>query len=441
MSRLVLISRSREYESRMQDLVGSNLTSVAGAYLPFGTDIVLEQIEDGEQPEIAFLGPFLSYEDTNELSAGLRLRFPGIVLVLVHENHEVIEEWVSAMGVHAVLSPTADDSAVIDLLVSLHEWLVESGLLGAESNPVARDPRPNSTKKADAGDAEDTETEAAEETESAETETEPAALETVATAEGERAQVIAVVSPKGGQGKTTVATNLAVGLAKLAPNSVVLVDADMQFGDVATVLALEPAHSLPDMVRDLAPRDPMVLKTFLTPHSSGFFVVCGSESPADGDAVSGEQLAHLVQQLSEIFRYVIIDTSPGLGEHALAAVEQATDAVVLCSMSVQSIRGLRKELAVLSSIGIMPASRHVVLNFEERASGLSRHDVELTVGVPVDISIPRSNAIALSTNRGVPILQSGTHDPAAKALNELVARFGHTGSAAWRSAHGKKAVA
>jgi pilus assembly protein CpaE len=157
--------------------------------------------------------------------------------------------------------------------------------------------------------------------------------------------------------------------------------------------------------------------------------------------VSGEQLAHLVQQLSEIFRYVIIDTSPGLGEHALAAVEQATDAVVLCSMSVQSIRGLRKELAVLSSIGIMPASRHVVLNFEERASGLSRHDVELTVGVPVDISIPRSNAIALSTNRGVPILQSGTHDPAAKALNELVARFGHTGSAAWRSAHGKKAVA
>jgi pilus assembly protein CpaE len=250
-----------------------------------------------------------------------------------------------------------------------------------------------------------------------------------------------VVSPKGGQGKTTVATNLAVGLAKLAPNSVVLVDADMQFGDVATVLALEPANTLPDMVRDLAPRDPMVLKTFLTPHPGGFYVVCGSESPADGDAVSGDQLAHLVQQLAGIFRYVIVDTSPGLGEHALAALEQATDAIVLCSMSVQSIRGLRKELAVLSSIGIMPAAQHIVLNFEERASGLTRNDVELTVGVAVDVAIPRSNAVALSTNRGVPLLLSGSRDPAAKALNELVARFSQTGSAHWRSAHGKKAVA
>ncbi|MFO7690440.1 MAG: AAA family ATPase, partial [Cryobacterium sp.] len=179
-------------------------------------------------------------------------------------------------------------------------------------------------------------------------------------------QVIAVVAAKGGVGKTTVATNLAVGLARQAPLSVVLVDADVQFGDVATALSLTPARSLPDTVTAAAADDAMVLKAYLTPHPDGYYIVCGAESPADGDRVSGEQLGHLIGQLSEIFRIVIIDTAPGLGEHALAALEAATHAVFLCDMSVPGARGLRKEIAALTTVGIMPPTRHVVLNFADR---------------------------------------------------------------------------
>jgi MinD-like ATPase involved in chromosome partitioning or flagellar assembly len=428
MTRLLLISRSREYEARMQALLGRNLATMVGAFLPFGADVVLEQVEDDDQPEIVLLGPFLSYEDAYRLSAGLHQRFPGICLVLVHENHADIEEWVSDMDVHAVLSPTADDAGVLELLGSVHAWLLETGALPPDSTPI----EPLGLLEPE---AETVEAEAASPTEV------PEPIVALALPEGTRAQIIAVVSPKGGLGKTTVATNLAVGLAKLAPMSVVLVDADMQFGDVATVLGLDPAHTLPDMVRDLAPRDLMVLKTFLTPHPSGFYVVCGSESPADGDDVTGEELSHLVRQLTGIFRYVIIDTSPGLGEHTLAALDEATDAVVLCSMAVPSVRGLRKELAVLSSIGIMPAGRHVVLNFADRMSGLSRRDVEATIGVPVDVTIPRSNAVVVSTNRGVPLLQDGSKDPAAKALAELVARFGRTANAQRSLLNRRKVVA
>ncbi|TDW30411.1 AAA family ATPase [Cryobacterium psychrophilum] len=251
----------------------------------------------------------------------------------------------------------------------------------------------------------------------------PPPIDTLGEVAGIPRQIIAVVAAKGGVGKTTVATNLAVGLAKQAPLSVVLVDADVQFGDVATALSLTPGHSLPDAVTAVAANDSMVLKAYLTPHSGGYYTVCGSDSPADGDRVTGEQLSHLIRQLAEIFRFVIIDTAPGLGEHALAALESATDAVFVCGMSVPSARGLRKELAVLTGIGLMPQSRHVVLNFADRVSGLSVRDIEATIGVPVDIAVPRSSVVTLSTNRGIPLLQDGNRNPASAALTELVRRF------------------
>ncbi|WP_158251129.1 AAA family ATPase [Cryobacterium sp. Y11] len=240
---------------------------------------------------------------------------------------------------------------------------------------------------------------------------------------GTRRRIIAVVAPKGGLGKTTVATNLAVGLARLAPHSVVLIDADVQFGDVAMALSLEPALTLPDVVSGSAVDDLMVLKSSLTAHPSGLYTVCGSDQPDIGDRVTGEQLAHLISQLADVFRYIIIDTAPGLGDHALAALELATDAVFLCDMTVPSARGLRKELAVLDRIGIMPPARHVVLNLADGRSGLTVRDVEATTGVPVDIAIPRSNLVPVSTNRGVPLLQEGQRNPVTRALNKLVTRF------------------
>ena len=82
-------------------------------------------------------------------------------------------------------------------------------------------------------------------------------------------RVIVVASAKGGVGKTTVSTNLAVGLARSGTGSTVIVDLDLQFGDVASALALVPEYTLPDTVHGAASNDPLVLKTFLTRHRTG----------------------------------------------------------------------------------------------------------------------------------------------------------------------------
>jgi pilus assembly protein CpaE len=249
-------------------------------------------------------------------------------------------------------------------------------------------------------------------------------------------RVISVVSPKGGVGKTTVATNLAVGLAQRVPNSTVLVDLDVQFGDVASALDLEPEHFLADAVHATAKRDSMVLKTFLTQHQSGLYVICAPSSPAEADAISADDVSQLLRMLAAEFRYVVLDTAPGLSDTTLAALDETSDLVMLTSMDVPGVRGLRKELDALAQIGQQFESRQIVMNLVDARGLLSVADVEDTIGIGVDLLLPRSKAVLTSVNQGVPLLQSGRRDAMTKQLRRLVDRV-TTGDPAVRPTHDK----
>jgi pilus assembly protein CpaE len=236
-------------------------------------------------------------------------------------------------------------------------------------------------------------------------------------------RVLSVVSPKGGVGKTTVATNLAVGLARTAPQATVLVDLDLQFGDVASGLNLDPEYHLPATVTGPAARDTMVLKTYLTLHETGLYVIAAPESPVEADAVSPDAVRRLLSTLAAEFRYVVVDTAPGLSDHTLAAMDETTDLVLLTSMDVPGLRGLRKEIDTLRMLELDRCRRQVVVNFADPGAGLSVADVEATIGAPVDLLLPRSKAAPASVNLGVPLLQSGVRDPMTKQLRALVDRL------------------
>ncbi len=427
MTPFLLVSRSAEYESRLRALLGGRLDVVTGEFLTFGADAVIDRAQG--TPRIALLGPVLNYEETHGLVGALTARHPDVGLIVVREQRSDLEDWVDELALHAVLSPNASDETTMELLGRLSDWLVDNGKADARDfyTPPELEPSERSSgavelldETAWSGDGPSDEAKADFDQL---TQAPPAPTWEFPPLEaGTPSEAIAVVAPKGGQGKTTLAVNLATGLAEIAPNSVVLVDADLQFGDIVTALGLEPERTIVDAVADAA-ADEIVFKTSLTHHDDGFFVVASAPSPELGDSITTTALGQLIERLRRTFRYVVVDTTPGLGEHTLVALEHVTDAVFVTNMGVPSLRAMRTEFELLTAIGLIPGNRHIVLNQVDKLSGLTVRDAERIIGAPFDIDVPRSSAVLLASNRGIPLIHDDVRDPAAKAIRELVLRI------------------
>lgn len=382
MSRFVLITPDAEFEKRVRAATAGMSGSMQwfrADYLPEGPREILDQLL-GEPPEVFILGPGLNLDESLKFASLMDLQFPEISVVLAETQTAELVLGAMRSGVRDILSPSAE---VDDIRV-----MVERACLAAAGR--RRGLAPSSAE---------------------------------GPSYGSGGRVIAVMSPKGGVGKTTVATNLAVGLGRIAPMGVVIVDLDLQFGDVASGLLLDPERTITDAVLGPASQDAMVLKTYLNVHPSSIYALCAPRNPVEMDKISAGHVTQLLEQLRHEFQFVVIDTAPGLGEHVLAALESATDAVWVCGMDIPSIRGLRTGLQILDELQLLPQHRHVVLNMADHKSGLALKDVEATIGVPVDVAIPRSRTLPYSTNKGVPLLQDGSRDAALKGLRQLVERF------------------
>ena len=211
---------------------------------------IVVQLTAMEMPDVLVFGPGVPTATALAVATFLDERYPGTSVVLATGVGP--DEWLAAMqvGIRDVLDPAAD---VGDLRLVLERAAAAASARSRAAAPAA--------------------------------------------AGRSRGRVIPVASPKGGCGKTTIATNLAVGLAKLAPQQTVIVDLDLQFGDVATALQLTPELGLADalQVKNL---DAMALKTFLTPHESGLYALCGPDSPANADAITGEDVSRLIDLLA-----------------------------------------------------------------------------------------------------------------------------------------------
>ncbi len=237
-----------------------------------------------------------------------------------------------------------------------------------------------------------------------------------------RSRVIAVMSPKGGTGKTTIATNLAVGLATGMEKQAMLLDLDVQFGDVCSALGLEPEHDLSDAIRP-GPVDLTTLKVFLTRHRSSLAVLPPPESLAASEDIDLDDLKRTIAALSDEFRFVVIDSAAGIDEFALVALEFATDLLFVVTPDVPAIRAISKQLEALDRLGIVEPTRHLVINRVDARIGVTQSDIESTLGMAANLTIPTSRMFPLSTNQGVAHIDSGENDDGTRAMRALANHF------------------
>jgi pilus assembly protein CpaE len=381
MSLIVLATASADLQDQIQRATDGNCVPLELGPLPLSPAALFAQLDIDVPPDVIVLDSGLDPKPALELAAQFGQQCPGISVILVSALGLEIGLEAMRAGVRDILHPEYDVSAIRPVLERAGE-AAQARALEPEMVDGATGP-----------------------------------------SSGAAGRVISVVSPKGGVGKTTVATNVAVGLARTRRHSTVLVDLDIQFGDVASALNLNPEYSLLDTLHGPASRDTMVLKTFLTLHETGLYVICGPKSPGEADSITAQQVSHLLQMLASEFDYVVVDTAPGLSEHVLAAMDASSDLVLVTSMDVPGLRGLRKELDALTELGMLNDPRCVVLNFTDTRSGLSIADAQATIGSTINVLLPRSKATPRSVNQGVPLLQSGVRDPMTKELRRLVGRF------------------
>lgn len=232
-------------------------------------------------------------------------------------------------------------------------------------------------------------------------------------------RVVTVFSTKGGVGKTVLATNIGVALAKEYHRKTVLVDLDLTFGDVGIMLGLEPVHTIFDAVQVFDRLDGDMLEGFLVDHSSGLRVLMAPTHPEDAESVTAGRIARILSLLRERYECVVIDTSPSFGEVVLAALDRSDDVYVVTMMDVASIKNTRISLQKLHQLGYDGNMVRLVLNRADSKVFLRPSEVEDAVGESIVAQIPSDLLVPRSVNKGVPVVLESPKSAVAKSMLAL----------------------
>ncbi len=233
-------------------------------------------------------------------------------------------------------------------------------------------------------------------------------------------QVVADFSPKGGAGRTTLATNLALALQKETNQRVALVDANLQFGDVGVLLNLNPKNkAVLDAVEGGEP-DADIIETVMIDHSTGIRVLLAPPSPEGADLVTPAYLRKIVETLRESHDWVIVDLPSGLNDHSLTVLDAADQILVVAALEITTIKNVRLFLEVADQLDYERSKLRLVINRSDASQGIRIGDVEASIRRTVDGTIVSDGRLAvLAVNRGVPFVISHPESPLSRDVTAL----------------------
>jgi len=243
-------------------------------------------------------------------------------------------------------------------------------------------------------------------------------------ADGELGRVITVFSTKGGAGKSVVATNLAVVLAGRSSRPVALVDADLQFGDIAVMLKLSPQHTVVDAVGALDKLDLPLLQSLLIEHQpSGVKVLPAPLEPAFADQIGAPEMVRIVEMLRQFCSFVIIDTPAYFNDVVLGLIEVSDDVLLVAGMDIPNIKNVKIGLQTLRLLNTPMEKLRLVLNRANSKVKLDVGEVERTLGIKAEALIPSDVVVPQAVNKGEPVVLSAPKSGVTQSMNQLADLF------------------
>ncbi|HUS59404.1 MAG TPA: AAA family ATPase [Planctomycetota bacterium] len=234
-------------------------------------------------------------------------------------------------------------------------------------------------------------------------------------------KVFTVFSGKGGCGKTLIVTSLAHQLAQVEGRSVVVLDLNLQFGNAATFLDLQPRHTVIDCLHNDTVVEDEVLMKMPCRHASGVAVISGPEDPADSEQFSPEHTHALVEALKRKFDYVVIDTLSNFDDHNLTALDMADRIVLVTDTLVPSVRNTQRCLKVFSKLNYDPAKIVLVVNRLDKSVGAGAKELQQAFHTPIEVFIPNEFSTVMSAvDAGQPIADTAQKSAVVDAVRQLV---------------------
>jgi pilus assembly protein CpaE len=240
---------------------------------------------------------------------------------------------------------------------------------------------------------------------------------------GRRGRIVTVFSPKGGTGKTCIATNSAAAVAKYEGKKCLLLDLDLQFGDAAIMLGIEPEKTIYDLVVAPGELDTEKLSGYVTRHACGLDILPAPLRPEDAELVTEAKLAQLLEVARESYDVIVVDTSPFFHGPMLATLDRTDELLLLCGLDVPTIKNVRLALQTLELLSFPPERIRVVLNRANSKVGMKPGEVEGALDVKVRFSIPSDRAVPIAVNRGNPAVLADGKGDFARAVRAMATQL------------------
>ncbi len=237
---------------------------------------------------------------------------------------------------------------------------------------------------------------------------------------GPRGKIVTVYSPKGGAGCTTLAVNLAVILNN-DDTRVALVDANLQFGDVAVFVNEQGKNTIADLAPRAEELDAEIVEEVMVKHAaSGLHILAAPSRPEYADKVTSGQLTKVLEFLQKIYAYVIVDTSTYLTDNTLAAIDVSDMVVLVTTQDIPSIKSCRLFLDLLQTIGVERERVLFVMNRFDKRVNITPERVAENLKQEVACVIPLDEqTVVKAVNRGVPFMLESRNQPAGRGILSL----------------------